>query len=825
MKASRFSVKNKSRQHPAGHDLVTSAKKLSSPTPSAAQIRVAVPMAVPVLTLAVAGASNVLAQTDTTMEEVIVSATRRDTTLQETPFNISAVSGTDLEKAGVLDLGDLLRRVPGVAYLDQGGRVGGNNPNIILRGINANPMIGGFDFPNVAVAPISVYVNETPVFFPIRLDDLDRVEVLRGPQGTLYGSGSMGGTLKLLTRRPDPEGTTLDLRGSTFWTAESDEQSYTGSATLNLPMTDTLSLRITAGIDRLGGFIDAGRRYDLAGDGAALPLDPSDPVNSAPTIRPITKDINETESQSIRASVRYQPNDKIDAVLSFHRQSDESGGRQVQNPFFGSGEDYVEYKAADEPYERDVDLASLEVDVDFGFATLTSASSVYKNESDQSVDYTDFWVTNVEPYYYSAFPRVVSPERSTTDDEGFIQEFRLRSSGTGRLDWLVGAYYSDVETSVVSLYTADGASAWNDLPRGPDDPPPYFFANNTDVNAFFDRTIEIVDLAVFGEVTYRITDQWQITGGARAFKVDFEQDLVEALPQCGYYCASDGVDPNGSILLNVTEEDSDVTLKANTSYELSDTLMVFATWIEGYRRGGGNVALLNHPFFPDPPELLTFDPDSAENWEIGVKGQIDGRIQYTATAYYIDWDSPQIDSFTPFGNPAVVNGEGARTQGIEFELFGSLTDRLDFSVGYAYTDAELTDDFETPEGGVGLSGESLPGVPEHLASMTLDYTMPLPGDLFSTVRYSANGFYRSETNSDFQDSVRFFEIDAFSLWDLSATLTSASGDWSVTAFVDNVTNEEGVTGGIPAARNGPIGQFFFVTRPRNFGLRFSYSFH
>ena len=225
------------------------------------------------------------AANDDVMEEIIVTATRRAMTLQETPFNISAVSGEELDQAGVVDFGDLLRRVPGVAYLDQGARTGGNNPNIILRGINANSMIGSFDFPNVAVAPISVYINDTPVYFPVRLDDLERVEVLRGPQGTLYGSGSMGGTLKILTRRPDPEAFSIDARLGTHWTENSDEQSYNVSGTLNVPLSDTLSLRLNAGYDRSGGFIDAGGRYELDGNGAATAATQSDPVNSLPNFR------------------------------------------------------------------------------------------------------------------------------------------------------------------------------------------------------------------------------------------------------------------------------------------------------------------------------------------------------------------------------------------------------------------------------------------------------------------------------------------------------------------------------------------------------------
>ncbi len=754
------------------------------------------------------------------LDEIIVTATRRAKSIQDIPYNISAVSADDLERAGVADLGDLLRLVPGVAYLDQGARVGGNNPNIILRGINANAMIGSFDFPNVAVAPISTYLNETPVFFPLKFNDIERVEVLRGPQGTIYGSGSMGGTLKILTNRPDNEAFSASLRGGTFWTSESDEQSYDISGTLNIPLSDQWALRINAGIETIGGFIDANGRYQLDASGAALPADPTDLVNSAPIIQSV-KDINDNDSRYGRVAIRYQPNDAVDVVMTYMYQSDESDGRQIQNPFSGSGADYVEYHATPEPYERDVNVGSLEVGIDFGFATLTSATSYYSNESDQSIDYTDFWAVNVEPYYYSAFPRVVAPEQSITDDSGLIQEFRLVSNSDGNVDWLIGAFYSDVQTKVLSLYNVPGAPEWNNLPRLPGDPPAYFFANNTEVNAIFDRKIDVRDLAVFGELSYQFNDDWQVTLGARVFSSEFEQDLVEFLPQCGYYCASDGVDPNGAILLNVQQDDDDVIFKLNTSYNINDDTMIYGTWVEGYRRGGANIALLNHPFFPDPPELLTFQPDSAQNWEAGIKGNLNDRMQYTVAGFFIDWENPQIDTFTPFGNPAVVNGAGARTMGFELEAYGTLGEKLRYTFGYAYTSAELTADFAAPDGSIGSDGDSLPGVPKNMASLTLDYSQPMTGGPFSSVNYHVNGFYRSKADSSFQ-GIRFFEIDGFSIWDASATFYASSESWSVTGFVDNVFNELGVTGGIPAARNGPVGQFYFVTRPRSYGIRFTY---
>ncbi|EAQ95790.2 TonB-dependent receptor [Congregibacter litoralis] len=756
------------------------------------------------------------------LEEIVVTASRRDSTIQDTPYNISALSGDQITRSGVNDFGDLLRLVPGAAFLDQGARVGGNNPNIILRGINANAMIGSFDFPNVAVAPVSVYLNETPVFFPIMLKDLERVEVLRGPQGTLYGSGSVGGTLKLLTRRPETDQFTAEIRGGAYGTSSSDEGSYEASTTINAPLGDNLALRVNLATESVGGFIDAANRYRLDDSGAAVPADPSDPVNSLPVVDTV-EDISDTSTDSARFALRYQPTDKIDAVISYIYQRDESDGRQIQNPFVGSRKDYVEYHATPEPYSRDVDLVSLEVDVDFGFATMTSATSYYENESDQSVDYSDFWVATTEAYYYSAFPRVISPERSITNDTGFIQELRIRSNSDGKFDWLIGGFYSDIESDVLSLYTLPGAAAWNELPRAAGDPPPYAFANNVDLNTLFDRSLTIQDIAIFGELTYHITDNWQVTVGARAFETDFEQDLVEALPHCGYYCASDGVDPNGSIFLNVNESESDQVFKANTSYNFSDNLMIYGTVVEGYRRGGANIALLNHPFFPDPPELLTFKPDLADNYEVGVKGIVNEAIQYTVAAFYIDWQDPQIDSFTPFGNPAVVNAEGARTQGLEVEMSGRLSDSLRFNLGYSYTSAELTEDFDAPDGSQGKSGDALPGVPEHTASVALDYVHSLASDSLSDVSFHLNGYYRSATDSSFE-GIRFFPIDAFSIWNASATFNSKDQRWALTAFVDNISNELGITGGIPETRNGPIGQFYFVTRPRSFGLRATYRF-
>jgi outer membrane receptor protein involved in Fe transport len=210
------------------------------------------------------------------LEEVLVTATRRATSTQDVPYNISAYRGDTLAEREITTLGEFVRQVPGISFNDVGIREAGNNSTLVMRGLTAEPGSGAGEIPNLARPTVSTYVGETPLYYNLRLTDINRVEVLRGPQGTLYGAGSLGGTLRIMPNKPDPDAMALSIRTSVSTTADADDPNYDLDAMINLPIGENAALRISGGHTYLAGFVDAVSVGLRDTDGAFLLEDPND---------------------------------------------------------------------------------------------------------------------------------------------------------------------------------------------------------------------------------------------------------------------------------------------------------------------------------------------------------------------------------------------------------------------------------------------------------------------------------------------------------------------------------------------------------------------
>ena len=818
------------------------------------------------------------AASDEGEEEVVVTATRRSESVQNVPYNISAYTGFALEKSGVADFGNLAQFVPGLAFVDTGPAVLGNNNNFILRGLNANQTANGGGNPNASVAPVSTYLGETPVFFPMRLTDLDRVEVLRGPQGTLYGSGSLGGTLRFIPKRPDYDAYYVRATADISATAHSGDLSGGSELIVNLPIVEgKVAARIAAGVEHLGGFVDAPNMVALDGNGVPVPAVPGD-LASGFTLRPVQEDINESTTTYLRAAVRADLGSGWEAQLNYMYQHDDvSNPQSVSAPFAGGSVDpsEVNYPGSlypnaagipgglwpngattfrpvgenesgaflDQPYSRTVNVVGLDVSGDLGFGRLSSTTSYYINKSEQVADLSGSYLVGLGPglpnfaSYYGYYPRLTVADVGAYRNEGWSQELRLASSGDDNtFDYVVGAYYSYQKSDGSDALILAGLNEYdqNVLPLlgGPYGQNPQI----PDVDYTRDRGYRFTDRAIFGELTWHVTPAWQITGGFRSFWQDFDVYYTQTQPFCGAACAEDGTDPLGTTTIaGNTNKVSDTIFKLNTSYDISKDMKVYATYAEGFRRGGAN-GVATGGIYASLPEFLTYAPDKSANYEIGLKGKVDGHV-FTVAAFYIDWDSFQFDDFTPSQLGVVINGSAAHSQGIEFELAGSLAEGLRYNLGYSYTEAEIDESFVVSDlppyalltsdppvvSIVGNKGDRMPGVPKHSLSLVLDYTTPV-GTQGWELNFHLNGSYRSSATSTFnpitQGGKTYYEIDAFSVWDASVSLES-NAEWSATLFVDNIGDEAGVTGGGPAPMLG-LQNFQFVTRPRTFGLRLSY---
>ena len=376
-------------------------------------------------TLASSFAATAQAQPADT-ETIVVTATRRELSVQDIPLNIAAFDGSLLEAREISDLAELGRNVPGLYVIDQGKR---SSNSIVVRGLNLNPFQSAEFLGNSGGDTVSTYVGEVPLYVDLALNDIERVEVLLGPQGTLYGAGTLGGAIRYIPRKPEFDDTTFSVRGNTFALSESDSMGWRGGATFNVPFSDNLAFR--ASIDRYDdpGFIDT--PYLVRQSGVSDP-EPNlaRPLVAANLYRDDDADWEDTTSA--RVGLRWQPGDNVDANFTYHYQNMEVGGRtQNHRLAFATGL-YESATRYPEPSERRNELLSAEVVADLGFAELTSASGWAKYDEVGQRDQTDLLITL--EYSYEAFPTFSAFTREIEKEETFSQEIRLVSKGTGKVE-------------------------------------------------------------------------------------------------------------------------------------------------------------------------------------------------------------------------------------------------------------------------------------------------------------------------------------------------------------------------------------------------------
>ncbi|NIB38402.1 TonB-dependent receptor [Pseudomaricurvus alkylphenolicus] len=755
------------------------------------------------------------------LEEVIVTATRRAQSAQEIPYNIAAIGGEDLENTGITNGSDLLQQVPGIFVSDVGGR-SSINSNISIRGINANNPGNNSIVQNLTESSVSTYVNDTPMFINISLSDVERVEMLRGPQGTLYGSGSVGGAVRYIFNKPDVEAFSSSISGRVSTSEESDDVSYETNFILNAPLADGVALRLVGGYEELGGFIDARHLYARESDGSPTPS--GDYLTSGPVIGPKKEDTDGSDSWNVRAALHVDLSDSSSALLTVAHQEDTFDGdsiRRITDLESNNGPEYVHDIDSLSFGEAESDLVSLELSFDLGFATLTSSTAHTEIEVDNSINSTEIYVgIEQDTGFYSGYPRISTISTVIATDEVFTQEFRLVSQGESNIDWVVGAFHKDQERGSLFADEMVGFNDWLIAGGAAADPFGYAPVSNpsyVDIPIEIARSVSFKDMALFGELTYHITDQWQLTGGARFFKQDFEQDVRVRLPYCSVWCADDGEDLLGTSTSSSQKDFQDSIFKINTSYQMTEDHMAYFTWSQGFRHGGANAI----PFNEDA-SLNAYDADTLDNYEVGLKGYLaDNSVSYTLSLFRSNWDDIQLDAFVgPLLTPAALNGEGARSQGLELDVKANLSENLVVSVGYTYTDAELTDD-AVLAGVTAEKGDGIPGVSKQGISLFADYTLPLSD---SEIIFHADASYRSDFETSFNSSFgNYAKLDGYEV--VNVAVNWITEKFTVGGYINNLTNEEGVTA-TSTELAGALAEsgFAYVMRPRTLGISATYRF-
>lgn len=786
---------------------------------------------------------SALAQQPAVIQEIIVTATRRANTVQDVPINITAIDGNLIRDLRLVGLEELARVVPGLEVVDLGPR--DEISDIVVRGLNTSSL-----GPTFSSETVATYLGEIPLPVDLKTNDLERVEVLIGPQGTLYGSGTLGGAIRYIPRKPQDE-FQAEIRSRMFALSESDGLGADVGFTINVPLIDD-KLALRASVDYLDdpGFIDYPFVVRQAGVSNPQP-DFSDPADVAANLRRV-EDADGEETLSGRVALRWTPTDNVDATLTYHYQDVDAEGRTLAHvEAFGTGP-YESGLRFEEPNNIRNELLSLELIADLGFAELTSATGASdyfdRGQRDQTDLLLDF------EFLYETFPEFSSFTREINDQETLTQELRLVSTGTGRLTWIGGFFYSKFDLFATSEEFTPGFDQWavDNLGGVQLRPDALEYIQVTDD--------EFTESAFFGELSYAFADDWEVTLGARLY--EFEETLTGGFGLPLYYTVylgypQDLIEPN--LATNDTEDDGSL-FKINVAHNFSDDILGYITISEGYRIGGLNSVPECTPeqlssgaqeLCALPDEIL-IKADTTTNYEFGVHSTLaGGRLVVNGAIYYIDWADIQVDDTTINGALNITsNGGKAESKGFELSANWRINDRWSFAGTYAYNQAELkesttallgddlTGDLLTP------SGSRLPGSPEKQGSLSLTYTKALDNGLLLDVRYGVayKGDVLNSIAAEQFASVlpwRGEKLPSYSLHDLTASL---SGDrWRASVYIDNLTDEYGIAATrssrrlveqyrqfsqVPTNSSGFLLRSYgqYIVRPRTAGVSFEYSF-
>jgi outer membrane receptor protein involved in Fe transport len=727
--------------------------------------------------------------TDSGDQVVVVTAQKRTQVLIDVPQSITVVSGETLENQQASSFQDYLKLVPGL-QLDQSEPGQGR---LILRGLNT----GG------VASTVAVYMDETPfgsstglVNGGVLAGDFDtfdvaRIEVLRGPQGTLYGANSLGGLLKFVTNAPDTKRYVARGRVSIEDT-DGGNMSYRGHAVINIPLSDTIAFRASGTYRKEGGFIDS--------IGTSAP----DGVGFVQTAD-VAKNINDSKSYGGRASLLFKPTDALDVRLSAVAQNIRVGapsyvesdpntlktlyGRPTQSQFVPefSKVNYRVYNGL--------------VNYDLGFGTITSSTS-YSTQKQTFRNDVTFNLSGALTLIFGAPPNELFLAQDT-DSKKFSQEVRLASNGGDVLEWLVGGYYTHekgrIGQDVITVIPGTLTPITDNGPIIGGSP------GETSLNSKYK------EYAAFANATLHLGEHFDVDFGGR-----YSHNKQKAAQ------SSSGVLAGGTTLLsNLDSSDNIFTYSVAPKYKINDHASVYARVAKGYRPGGPNVIA------PPPPVLPpTFGPDTTVSYEIGFKGETsDRRASLDVAVYHIDWTDIQL--FTTINNLGVnINGGKAKVDGAEFNATWRPVAGLNMSINGAYTNAKLRDDLPLVLGQApALRSDRLPFSPKLSLGLNADYSWSLGGETAAFVGGSLRTL--SKQNGDYDAAFRALngrqrKVPGYEVVDIRGGIDF--GRFSVEAYSRNLFNSHGKTStvgpggssGLPQFPNGAIATG--IIRPRTIGL-------
>jgi outer membrane receptor protein involved in Fe transport len=595
-----------------------------------------------------------------------------------------------------------------------------------------------------------------------------------------------------------------------------------------------MALRLNAGYTTEAGFINQPNLYSLDSAGAPIAAQPGNLLSPPASY---SKDgTNSYLYRTARAAWLWRPNEDFHAQLSYYHQESSADGYPYAAPYYGlaslSSSDYTAATTGDQ-----VNMAALTLEYELGFATLTSNSSWADHRNASVGDVTSLY--DNFPFYsalYGSNPRVLVTGHQGYDDKPWAQEIRLASKPNGSYDWVAGAFYKTERTTIeehdfypgyldyfnacVPQYGAGDGVNPSQCGIGETAYTPGQVTTIDGIPIVKDQAYigdfqtHYTDLAAFGEFTWHFAPSWSATGGTRLFKQTVSQSQQTGL-------LFDGP----AYIANISQSDTwrKALWKLNVAYQIDDSNLAYATWSQGFRRGAVNglpptEAAVN---YVTNPGLFKVAPDTADNYEVGVKGTLQNRYRYSAALYDIQWHNVQESAFlTPLALPGAINVGEAYSRGVETELFGRLTDHLSAQADYTYDQTKLT--ALAPLTYIGLSvpppavGSALPGTPKNSAAVALEYGHVKAGD--GELRFAANAHYQSSQIPALSATIP--TVGGYTM--VGARMGYARSHWLATLYVDNLTNQLGVNSYTDPIQWGKYYQAL-VSRPRTVGLTVSYS--
>ena len=722
------------------------------------------------------------------VSEVVITAQKRTSTVQDTPISISAVSGADLQARGITSFTTLAQSTPGVSLKSEGP----GQTEIELRGMTSsggNSATVGFYLDDIPLTAPAGAQNGKVVIDPT-LYDLSRVEILRGPQGTLYGSGSMGGTVRLITNQPNLTAFQATAQ-STLSGTEGGGFNHADNLMLNIPLVqDKLALRVVGTESYNSGWINriVENPFPEASANGAVRGD----VQNAP----IEKEYPGSNAQQLygaRVSLLWRPTPRLSITPSVFYQTSHQDGISAYDSTPGGEAHYQPFDIA-EPLTDKITIYSLNVNYGFDAFDVTSSTAEWRRTATQVEDGSeDFNNPNTgatyasnnglpNPGYYGPNGSGIVYGREDDPSRQFSEELRLSSKDGGRLSWVGGAYYSSYASTWTFAGTSENPSAYMDLGTfQPATTPNWFDAKSPTT---------MTQYAVFGEATYAVTDKLKANVGLRWYSYDYRFESTIS----GWGSALGEATPSESGLIKQSE--NGFNPKFNLSYTFDRDLMAYATVAKGFRPGGGNAqypttgpywSAVFAPYkFSGDKWPSSYKSDSVWSYEIGQKARfLDRRLTVDASLYYEDWSNIQLEALP--GDWALnINGQGAKIYGGEVETRTILGGGFELAASAGYTDAVVD---PGPHWQI-TPAHKLSDVAPVTGNISLDYTRELTSKYsfkakletaYVGQRYSLAFPYGYSLNG------KYVPLPGYDLTNVRIGIQSSEG-WGASLFVNNLFN-------------------------------------